>query len=230
MIASFDDLFGLPSNKISPFCILTPFLTKGFLNGLGASKIYRGNPYQTVCGQTGSLIETRVGCSFAGDAVLLLNGSPCRRLLFVGSCGSLDSKKFPIGSVITLQDCYAMEKFSAMLNPPLAFDHIMVPDKDFFHELTSMGVTPARGASVGSIVLESVHQSDFQKNGIQVLDLECASVFAAAAHVRIPAAAILYVTDIVGQTSPFVKPTGDHAKKITTATTSIVDLIKRLGC
>ncbi|HSV43538.1 MAG TPA: hypothetical protein VLJ10_03200, partial [Candidatus Bathyarchaeia archaeon] len=217
MIFSFPKLFGQEKHDIKPFCILTPFLTKGLLKGLHISKLYRGNPYHTATHRSYSLIETRIGSTYAGDAVLLLRGTPCQRILFIGSCGSLDQKRFPIGSVVVPQICCAMEGFSTMLGPALPFDRVVTPDDDFISKLIALAVKPVHSASVGSIVLESILQSDFQKNGIQALDLECASVFAAAAHVRIPAAALLYVTDIVGETSPFVKPTADHAKKIATA-------------
>jgi purine-nucleoside phosphorylase len=51
--------------------------------------------------------------------------------------------------------------------------------------------------------LETKYQDWLQKNKINVVDMECSSVFSAASSINKKAIAIFYVTDIVGEKEPF---------------------------
>jgi nucleoside phosphorylase len=228
MTSSFEQLFGIPKDNIHPVCILTPFLTKPLIDELGLERRFRGKPYAGFSHHDFTLIETRMGPLFTGDAILNLNDSPCQTIIFIGACGSLNDQLLPIGSLVTPSNSFALESFSAMAAGSLSFEQNVFgrPDPAVLFSERSNVFSTVQCASVGSIALEAEFAPLFIEKKISVLDMECASVFSAANKIKRPASALLYVTDIIGSTSPYDITTG-HAdiQKIENAQTQAAQII-----
>ena len=67
---------------------------------------------------------------------------------------------------------------------------------------TDVDITSASCLSIGSLKLQDAMLQTFKKEAIQAVDMECASVFAAAARAGLQAAALFYATDVIGE-KPF---------------------------
>ena len=222
----FEDLFGIPSDQIKPLCILMPFLVKPIHQAFGITQFHKGKPYSSACHEDFTLIETRIGPLFTGDAILALKNSPCRKILFIGSCGTLDPSRFPIGSIVLPKAVYALESFSEMVSKQASFTHnIPVPSSPLY-EFLSQNILSVQCASIGSIQLENEFHQLFSRHRINVIDMECASVFSAARAIGRPAASLLYVTDIIGETTPY-DPYNEEARlAIVQAQTRITEIIQ----
>lgn len=221
---SFKKLFGIPGDQVKPFCILTPFLTKSLAQGLQLKDRKTGNPYTCFQTEQFTLIQTRMGPLFTGDAVLMLKETSCETILFFGACGSLNKEQYPIGSIVTPASCYAAESFSQMVGDKIDLSHKITLSKDTT-SLFNNQVKSVCCASIGSIILETQFQTYFQENKIDVLDMECASVFSGAKSISRNAAALLYVTDIIGETSPYEISNDNAQTSIDHAQKQIIDII-----
>ena len=220
----FEHLFGIPSKDVRPLCILMPFLAKPINQELGITEFHKGKPYASACHEKLTLIETRIGPLFTGDAILALKDSPCKTILFIGSCGTLDPSRFPIGSLVLPKAAYAMESFSEMVfNRAVLTHNIPVPSSPLAGLLSRHAVS-VQCASTGSIQLEGQFRSLFIKHHIDVIDMECASVFSAATVSKLSAASLLYVADVVGETSPYDTPDSAAAR----AQIQIAKIIKEI--
>lgn len=229
MKQTFEKLFGIAQNQITPLCVLTPFLTKDIIRHFHLSERYRGNPYTTLPQRHLTVIETRIGPLFTGDCVLSLKDSPCKMILFIGSCGSLNGQRLPIGSIVAPVICYPAESFSDVIAGYIPLNHPIPSPSDPLTLFHNTNIQPVHCASIGSIVCESALADKFRQKNIDVLDMECSSIFSAAQSIGIHAAALLYITDIIGQTSPYNIPDDSDRKAIQTAQTEIITTITQFS-
>lgn len=226
MRIKFKNLFGIPKEDVKPLCILMPFLNKAITQGLSLSERFSGKPYACFQHEKFTLIETRIGPLFTGDAVLNLKNSPCEKILFIGACGSLDKIRCPIGSIVSPTACYAVESFTQMLNKKILFEDL-IPALSGTSMSCSPNIEPVQCASIGSIMLEDKYKQHFLDQHIDVLDMECASVFAASGSINLSASAFLYVTDIIGETSPYEISDPEIMQAIDRAQNQIAEVLKK---
>ncbi len=199
----FQDLFGLDPEAVSETCVLLPFAPKGLLSGLGVEKLERGLLYSSAAGQFCTVILTRIGAAFAGDAVLHLAGTRCREIIFIGTCGLLSpvpSRR--IGSLVCPALWYSQESFSRLVSGDLTSVPPVYPDRDLRRcLLRSAGIEEAdrpAGISFGSLCLQPQLLPRWRGRGVEVVDLESAAVCAAARRTGSKAVSLLAVSDIVG--------------------------------
>ncbi len=206
----FRTLFGIDPSSVSETCVLFPFFRKNFPGAFGVEKLRRGFLYSAGSGENCTVVLTRIGPVFAGDAVLHLAGAGCREVIFLGTCGLL-SPGLPreIGSLVCPTPWYGQESFSRLaagdFSPGLRFH----PDPELRRSLLSAGGMeeedgPA-GVSFGSLSLQEELLPRWRGRGVEVVDLESAAVCAAAARAGVRAAALLAVSDIVGA-RPYYRP------------------------
>jgi len=198
-MAQASEIFGHHPETFKPTCLLTPYLFPGLLDHLGIMDLKRGFPFSSGSSDKLTLVVTGMGATLVGDATLLLKGSPCAKIIFVGSCGAVtQSEKIQPGSIVQISSVYHLESFSNMLegnakpswtgNPlPLAFND----------------VPPCICCSVGSMSLEYLYIDEFKKAGIEVVDLETSAVVSAAQQIGARPSALLYVSDVI---DPSVHP------------------------
>lgn len=210
----FETLFGIKESNVKTTCILLPIITKGLLTGFNIGNFFRGRLYSSYNARNFTIIHTGIGPGFAGDAVLYLAEAGCKNIILFGSCGLLPltlslspkGRGKKIGTVVTPVKCLAMESFTNMLlRKPVT--NISYPDntliKAFMKNNASL-VKRVNCATVGSLKLEQENILLFNKKAVDVVDMECSSVFSAAQYTGIKAMALLYVTDIINE-KPFYK-------------------------
>jgi purine-nucleoside phosphorylase len=177
------------------------------LDKFGIKGLNRGSIYSAAGNDHLTVIHTHVSAPLTGDAVLYLKETPCEVLFLFGSCGLINNgtDDLSIGSLVTPDESVAMESFSALLNTNLDTDETFLksrPDNDLIKHLNAINgnLLPAlKCATMGSVLLEKKFHNFFINNKIKLADMESASFFAAANHIKKPAAALFFISDIIGK-------------------------------
>jgi purine-nucleoside phosphorylase len=209
-ISRFKHLFGHGPQEIRKTCLLMPMLPKGILPALGIKNFIRGRIYASGSNRFLTLIQTGVGASFLGDAVLELLPTPCQNLIIFGSCGIIQqTAALQIGSLIIPSKSYALESFSQLLIPKISLPQPIYPDREllklFLKHCAQHYVPQANCIAFGSLKLEDNFKEFFLRNNIEIVDMESAALFSAAKHINRKALALFYATDILG-IKPFFSP------------------------
>ncbi len=195
----FKKLFGVERSEIKRVCLLMPVLFAESQRILKINKLMKGILYQVGQGDNFTLIYTRMSASFVGDAVLYLGETSCEYLILYGSCASVFPEKIKIGSLVSPYKCYAFEQFSEMLSGNAKMNKFYYPDKDFlnffYSNVPKEYVRKVAGISVSSLYLEKKYLNYFQKNNIEIIDMECFSFFASAEHIKRKALALFFISD-----------------------------------
>lgn len=200
----FKKLFGMEAERVHRYCIIMPFITKVVLREFGVKEISRGELYGSGNGEVCTVFHTRMGASFTGDAVLYLSDTPCRELYFLGTCGLLHGiPGIKIGSLVSPSCCYAQESFTSLLSGQDDFGLCTSPDLILHRMIMSSGgeqeIKEVIGISAGSLKLQPEKIAEWRKRGVQGVDLESAAFFSAARRIERSAAALMVVSDIVGE-------------------------------
>ncbi|MBF0385093.1 MAG: hypothetical protein HQL27_04395 [Candidatus Omnitrophica bacterium] len=197
----FKSIFGIDKNKIKETCLLVPFLPRGLLRSLEIDNPQKGEIYSCGNSHNFTLIVTRVGAGFTGDCVLYLKDSPCKRTILFGSCGLVQkTPELGLGSLVTAKTSMAMESFSDLLEGKLSCKEYSADPR--LLGMLSQGmpnIKIVKTACVGSIMLEPKYTKFFVQNGVETLEMESSAFFSAAKASNIKAAALFYVTDILGK-------------------------------
>jgi len=203
---TFKILFGIEKSDVHKNCILLPLPSKELSEMLGLSDFSKGRLYASAGATHCTVIRTGVGPAFAGDAVLHLADTRCENVILFGSCGITETvAMLRIGSLVVPSSCYSAESFTELLGGdrhPWKMHHADTTLHDLLLRYADGAAADATCLSIGSLKLQEEKLPLFKENGIDVLDMECASVFAAAAHIKRRAVALLYSTDSV-RTQPF---------------------------
>lgn len=205
----FKALFGMKADAVRRVCILMPFIGKGALDRFGIKKLARGRLYGIGNGDICTVVHTRMGAAFTGDAVLYLSSTPCREIILFGTCGLF--RKAPglgIGTLVSPSRCHARESFTELLTGIGDTGSVFFPDSCLQRELLAVGVEgeirEVTALSVGSLKLTEERRDHCLDRGIQAVEMECAACYAAARRIKRRAAALLVVSDIVGE-RPFYR-------------------------
>ncbi len=196
-------LFGLDPAAVGENCVLVPFVSKRILRGFGVKELERGLLYSAAPGDLCTVILTRIGAVFAGDAVLHLADTPCREIIFLGTCGLLSSNSSRrIGSLVCPSAWYGQESFSRLATGDAEPGPLVYPDRELRRSLlrtAGIGGEGTAGVSFGSLRLQTRLLPAWRGRGVEVVDLESAAVCAAAAETGIRAVSLLAVSDVVGE-------------------------------
>lgn len=192
-------------NKI---CVITPFLNKEIKEGFQIEEMSSGPLYSQGSNASISLVSTKMGSTFVGDAVLSLAEEPYKYLVFFGACGAVrEDKHLAIGSLLSVAAAQAQDSFINVLQRRPVSD-------TFPADLDFSSLPKVNCLSIGSLRLEKQYLETLPDNIIDVVDMETAAFFAAARAIRKKAGAILFVSDILDETS-FYAVNKPQLKKIT---------------
>jgi len=224
---NFTDIFGLESSQVRKNCILVPFYFPHMLELFQIDDWKKGQLFACGNNENFTLIHTRIGAPFVGDAVLYLNETKCENLYFLGSCGLIkQTGSLKIGSLVIINKAYALESFSEMLLKECDFNRFTLADEDFVKPFVKEVDALVNAGSLGSIRLETTIAGSLLENRIDVVDMETAAFLHAAKHIKRKAAALLFITDILNETSPF-SYAPEHKDKIIAAQSSAVHLLMK---
>ena len=188
---------------------LAPFAKKVTPVAKGRFPVY---DVETKEGGHVSFIQIGVGACNVLDAVLALAATPCRRLLFIGSVGSL-VKEANIGDLIVPSesvsgcgaDLYLTTK-PLFASPCLGKSY--QADAASQSKLLNLAQQEAeqrvkvhdlKVVSVETVIGEYHHLEDIRKLGCEAIEMETATFFHAAKVIGRQAAALLYVVDCTFQ-------------------------------
>ena len=222
---NFTDLFGLEPTQVKKNCILVPFYFPRMLELFQIDDWKKGQCFACGNHESFTLIHTRMGAPFMGDAVLYLNETKCENLFFLGSCGLIQQAgSLAIGSIVVVNKAYALESFTGILLQKCAFDKSILAEKNFLNTLADKVGKSVTVASLGSIHLETTITGSLIENNIDVVDMETSAFLHAAKHIHRNAAALLFVTDILNETSPF-SFSPENKEKIVASQSAAVNLL-----
>lgn len=206
-MTKFENLFGIKQTEIKETCVILPLLAKGMLNALGIKKLHRGKLYSSGQGQGFTAIVTGLGAGLAGDAVLYMKETACLNIILFGSCGLVEAKNgLTIGCLVSPVLSYSLESFSDMLLDKEKDWKEFSSNKDLMEKFVDASgennIKKVKCATLGSLKLEEDRFDFFSEKDINVVDMECSSVFSAAGYMKKKAMALFYATDIINK-KPF---------------------------
>ncbi|MCX6339496.1 MAG: hypothetical protein NTX71_06210 [Candidatus Aureabacteria bacterium] len=228
---TFETLFGIKKEQVKKTCVLLPLLSRDILKQFGVQQLSRGKIYSSGNSAHFTLVRTGVGPAFAGDAVLHLADTQCRNIILFGSCGLVESSTgLRIGSLLSPSAAYAAESFTNLLESDSRSWKAYYPDRSLHDQLLNSsgpaGIENGTCLSIGSLKLQDSMLQIIKEKAIRMVDMECASVLAAAAHTGLRAAAVFYVTDVIGE-KPFH---AELSREDTTIITSSIRNAVRVLC
>ena len=205
----FQSLFGINKSEIKRTCVLMPFIKRNILDHFGVRVLSRGKLFGTAHTEYFTLIHTGLGPTFLGDACLYLNQTKCKTAILFGSCGLVESKDLSIGSIVSPVKCYESEGFTETLTFNKSQSKCFTPDKPLYDAFINFDhnkniVHKATCATIGSLKLEKDYKYIFIRKCIDIVDMECSSLFSACQLAGIRSFAVMYVSDIIGK-KPFYK-------------------------
>ena len=208
----FHKLFAVNPKDIKEDVIITPYLNLEYFRKDKKSRIDKGMLFEVLTEKYFSVIKTGIGHSFVGDAVVYLKNTPCKRLHFIGSCGSISGLE--IGDLVSVGKVLAWESFSDILNNKHNYFSIDTNNAllekflGFNKEIKLVNL-----ATLGSLSLEESILELLKQKEINTVDMEVSAFSSAAKFFKLPNLALLYVTDIIKE-KPFFRDLNKQEKEI----------------
>ena len=193
--------FGTGKEAIRKNCIILPSGDESLFN-LG--QIYsssRGMFFNVTSYEDSCIIRCK-NRVMAGDAVLLLEETECRRVFLFGACGGITAD---IGELLLVRRSLNLESFSSLLYSDTVkqFDEYMpsVVLSDSLQNFSDNAeiLKNSSSATLSSLFLEESKLAIIRSKKIDCVDMESSMVFSACEKIRLPAAALMYVTDMPGK-------------------------------
>jgi purine-nucleoside phosphorylase len=217
---TFETLFGITSKAVQRTCVLLPVIAKDTLRTFGIEKLSKGLLYGAANGNGFTIVHTRVGAPFLGDAVLHLGKTDCVNLVLLGACGAVRrTDNLTLGSMVSPHKCYALESFSNLLLDKDSRPLVFYPHGDLYETFLAESKNTERVTclSAGSLKLQDEWKEQLPCRGVEVVDMECSAFFAAARHTGRRAVALFYVSDIIGEKPFFSAYSAEEKSAVSTA-------------
>jgi len=216
----FEYCFGCQPGNFPGTVIITPFLPVGnFTEHCRSGRSFKGRLYSGQMalknGQEFAVVHCGMGSASAGDAILLLDITPVRKIFFAGSCGGL--KDCRIGDIILCESAFDGEGFTRYhterFDIKTVFDSgVFVPAgagyieklRGFLPGQVREGISLRTGDifTIGSLMAERQENVfGIAEKGFKGIDMELSAVYHAACATKREAAALLFVSDL-----PLEKP------------------------
>ncbi len=201
----FFSLFGVEAFRLRKICVIAPVVNKEILNGLKIKKLIKGTLFSVGDNGIFSLIATKMGSLFVGDAVLNLEKTKCEDIILFGSCGAVPDKGLGTGTIAISEKAFSQDSFVNMLLQKKC-DTIYYPDKNllkiFLNFKDEYNIKCVTSISVGSLKLEEKYLDNLdaiQNSSIDIVDMETSALYLASQYIKKRALSFLIVTDILKQ-------------------------------
>ena len=153
-------------------------------------------------------IKTGIGAPVLMDSVLSLGVTNCRKIIFIGSVGALDPQ-IGIGDIVIPEysvcgdgasryiasDDLSADTFGEKAYPDLQFFDQTIALTAQICEANSVAWHVGRTFSIDTVFAQFAHLDHILNMGCNVIEMETAAAFRAAALMRIPMTAIFSVSD-----------------------------------
>lgn len=207
---------GVTPDKINENVIIAPWWEPSSLPELGEAEYLSASEYASIKvwavrngEKTFTYIKTGIGAPVLMDALLSLGVTSCKKVIFIGSVGSLD-KNIGIGDVVIPKfsicgDGASRYISNRTLNSSDIFGSKAEPDKQLFDDVckaadiicSQNNVRYHIGStfSIDTVFAQYAHIDEILEMGCNVIEMETASAFRAANIAGISMAAIFSVSD-----------------------------------
>ncbi|MDR1695490.1 MAG: hypothetical protein LBR69_02505 [Endomicrobium sp.] len=187
----FKEYFGTAPEEVKETCIIC----QSFDAPLFARETANGFFVKTANAKNATVIALKNNF-LAGDTVLYLKETKCKKIFLFGSCGGCGDVES--GDLLIIGKAYNLESFSSML----AFDED-VKHKEFSGDLFSAfyakypyeDLIKTNSACVSSLLLENKRVNFFKEKEICAVDMESSIVLSAANEIGADAVCLMYVAD-----------------------------------
>lgn len=207
---------GIDPDQIHKNVIIAPWWEPPIFPGFGTFEYLSESDYSSIkvwnltieCLKI-SYIKTGIGAPVLMDVLLALGVTPCRQIAFIGSVGSLDDK-IGIGDIVIPAYSICGDGASRYISSDKladgdAFGEKQYPDKMMYERLikaTSFRCEESgvkwhigNNYSTDTVFAQFVHIDEIIGMGCNVIEMETAAAFKAAAFAGIPMAALFSVSD-----------------------------------
>ncbi|MDR0485296.1 MAG: hypothetical protein LBH29_01060 [Elusimicrobiota bacterium] len=193
----FKNYFGIDRKEIKPNCILCHIFDLPLFSNEAQSGLF----FKSANTGDASIIGLKNNF-LAGDAVLCLKKTNCKRIILFGSCGGICG--IDIGDIIAAEKSYNFESFSDMLNGKCGKEYIY-STPNLLSEICkeNQKIKRKNADCAASLLLENYFLSFFKSANIGAIDMESSIVFSAAKEIEVDFSAIMYATDFVGNSQSF---------------------------
>jgi len=202
---------GVTAEQVKENVIIAPWWEPSTLPRLGKAKLLSISAAQKVWnikrkGAEMTFIKTGIGAPQFMDALLALGVTNCKKIIFIGSVGSLD-ENIGIGDIVVPEYSVCGDGASRYLSPDLAdvFGEKTYPDPGLFKkakaetarlcEKHNVRWHVGRTFSIDTIFAQFAHIDTIVGMGCNVIEMETAAAFRAAKLMGIPLAALFSVSD-----------------------------------
>ena len=203
---------GVTAEHIHENVIIAPWWEPSTLPRLGKAKLLNVSAGQKLWnikrkGAEMTFIKTGIGAPQFMDALLALGVTGCKKVIFTGSVGSLD-ENIGIGDIVIPEYSVCGDGASRYLSPDISrdvFGEKAYPDAGLFEkakaetarlcEKHNVRWHVGRNFSIDTIFAQFAHIDAILEMGCNVIEMETAAAFRAAALMRIPMAALFSVSD-----------------------------------
>jgi nucleoside phosphorylase len=207
---------GIASEQVQENVIIAPWWEPSSLPGLGDAEYLSDSDFSTI--KTWNIvsdamqftyIKTGIGAPVLMDAILSLGVTSCKRIIFIGSAGSLDTN-ISIGDIVIPEYSVCGDGASRYIaekpfNNGDVFGEKIPPDSQLSDiakrviEKVCLGSNVqwhiGKAFSIDTIFAQFTHIEEIISMGCNVIEMETAAAFRAAKVISIPIAAIFCVSD-----------------------------------
>ena len=207
---------GILPEQVHENVIIAPWWEPSVLQGLGEAEYLSESDFSAIKvwdikndGADITYIKTGIGAPVLMDALLSLGVTKCRRAIFIGSAGSLDSN-IGIGDIVIPEYSICGDGASRYiaadsLNEEDSFGSRLYPDSQLYENLyqnaehicrcSNVGFHIGKTFSIDTIFAPFAHIDEILEMGCNVIEMETAAAFRAAQIADISLAALFCVSD-----------------------------------
>lgn len=240
----FEFCYGCLPEDLPERAIVTPFIpAKKFLEHSEVISSYNGRLYSGVIaeknGKKFTVINCGMGSLLAGDAVLLLELSGVKEIVFTGSCGGMNGCK--TGDLVIPGKALSGEGFTIYHGDFYDLEKILEPaevvpaNEEFTKELSEFVSKNLEGGldlrlgkifTIGSLLAETEETVlKISEKGFTGIDMELAVVYHAARKVEIRASGIVFVSDLPLERPLWEKIEGEESERYAKGFSETVRLV-----
>lgn len=207
---------GIVPEQVQENVVIAPWWEPASLPGLGCAEYISESDYSAIKiwniisdSMQISYIKTGIGAPVLMDALLSLGVTHCKRILFVGSVGSLDTA-IGIGDIVIPEYSVCGDGASRYiaensLKSGDIFSEKTYPDAELLNAIKKVTENicldnnvkwhNGKAYSIDTIFAQFAHIDEIMNMNCDVIEMETAAAFRAAKIINIPIAAILSVSD-----------------------------------
>ncbi|OOM67611.1 phosphorylase [Clostridium sp. BL-8] len=203
-------VLGCTNELIRETVIIAPWWEPSKLDGIDGDLIVDKSVKVWDCtlfGKNVTFIKTGIGASVCTDAILALGNTKCKKIIFIGSVGALDSK-IGIGDIVIPNlsicgdgVCRYLEKdinkdcFGEKYYPDNQLNQVLISNTEKICKENDVSYAIVNNFSVDTIFAQFAHLDSIMEFPCKTIEMETAAAFKAGSICKIATVAIFNVSD-----------------------------------